>query len=128
VLKAQDIMTTYVTTIQASALVGEAIGLMKTRGVHALVIEPQGEERGYGIVTEADIAYKAIAQAQDPKALTVADIMTKPCITIKPDMSVKNIAQLFADHQIHRAPVVKEKLLGIVSVSDILQRGRWWQD
>jgi CBS domain-containing protein len=119
-------MTPTVTTIQASALVSEAIDLMKAEGIHALIIEPTAAEKAYGIVTEADIAYKVIALDKDPKALTVSDIMTKPCVTVKPDMSVENAARLFADMHIHRAPVVKDNLLGVVSVSDIMIRGQWW--
>ena len=122
----QAIMTTAVITIQASALVSEAIELMKTHQVHALIIAPRNGEQAYGIVTEADIAYKVIAPEQDPKALTVGDIMTKPCITTTPNVSVENLAQLLVKNQIHRVPVVEGGLLGIVSTSDILQRGEWW--
>jgi CBS domain-containing protein len=128
VLKAKDIMTTEVATIKASALVTEAIGLMKEKGVHALIIAPKGSEKAYGIVTEADIAYKVISKGDDPKASTVGDIMTKPCIVIKPDMNVQNVAKLFANNHIHRAPVVQDdKLEGIVSESDIISRGKWWE-
>lgn len=126
-LTVKDIMTTQVATIQASALVSEAIGLMKEHKVHALVVKPQNTENGYGIVTEADIAYKVIAADNDPKAVTVSDIMTNPCITVEPDMSVQNVASRFMNHHIHRAPVIQDELLGIVSVSDILQKGKWWE-
>lgn len=119
--KVKDIMTTEVASITASALVSEAIGLMKDKGIHALIVKPRGDEKAYGIVTEADLAYKVIARGEDPKALSVGDIMTRPCITIKPDMSVQNVARLFANHHIHRAPVVQDDLLGVLSVSDILQ-------
>ena len=125
-LTAKDIMTTQVVTIQVSSLVSEAIGLMKEKHVHALIVEPRPGEKGYGIVTEADIAYKVIAKGIDPKALIVNDIMTKPCIAIKPDLSVENVARLFANNHIHRAPVIEDALLGIVSESDIVQRGQWW--
>lgn len=125
-MKIIDIMTPEVRTTQASALVSEAIGLMKDHKIHALIIKPSGEETAYGIITEADIAYKVIAKNEDPKALKVSDVMTKPCITVKPDMNIENVARLFADRHIHRAPVVKDGLLGIVSVSDIMSRGRWW--
>jgi CBS domain-containing protein len=128
VLKAKDIMTSDVVTIQPSALVSEAIGLMRQKKIHAIVVKSRAPEKAYGIVTEADIAYKVVARDSDPKALTVGDIMTKPCITVNPEMTVENVARLFANNHIHRAPVVKDDLLGIVSISDILQKGKWWQD
>lgn len=126
-LKIKDIMTTDVVTIGASALVSEAIGLMRANKLHALIVKPRGVEKGYGIVTEADIAYKVVAKNADPKSLNVSDIMTKPCISISPDMTVENAARLFANNHIHRAPVIKDELLGIVSVTDILRKGKWWE-
>lgn len=90
--------------------------------VHALVVLPQDEDDAYGIVSEADIAYKVIGPAKDPKAVNVGDIMTKPCVVINPDLGVEYVARLFANLHIHKAPVIQEKLLGIVSVSDILRR------
>lgn len=127
-LKAKDIMTSDVVTIQPSALVSEAIGLMRQKKIHAIVVKSRPPEKAYGIVTEADIAYKVVARDSDPKALTVGDIMTKPCITVNPEMTVENVARLFANNHIHRAPVVKDELVGIISISDILQKGKWWQD
>jgi CBS domain-containing protein len=41
-------------------------------------------------------------------------------------MTVENAARLFANNHIHRAPVIKDELLGIVSVTDILRKGKWW--
>jgi CBS domain-containing protein len=67
-----------------------------------------------------------IAFGEDPKALKVSDIMTKPCIALNPEMTVENAARLFANNHIHRAPVIKDELLGIVSVTDILRKGKWW--
>ncbi|MEZ5786635.1 MAG: CBS domain-containing protein [Xanthobacteraceae bacterium] len=124
--KVKDVMTTEVVTIAASALVSEAIGLMRSKKIHSLIVKPRASEKSYGLVTEADIAYKVIAKDVDPKALKVADIMTKPCISVDPEMTVENAARLFANHHIHRAPVIKDELLGIISVDDILHRGKWW--
>ena len=125
-LKVKDIMTTNVVTIAASALVSEAIGLMRSKKIHSLIIKPRASEKGYGILTDTDIAYKVIAIGEDPKALKVSDIMTKPCIVVPPDMTVENAARLFANNRLHRAPVIKDDLLGILSVTDILRKGKWW--
>jgi CBS domain-containing protein len=119
-------MNPEVVTISASSLVSEAIGLMRSKKIHSLIVKPRPSEKGYGLLTEADIAYKVIANGSDPKALKVSDIMTKPCIAVDPEMTVENAARLFANNRIHRAPVIKDELLGIVSVSDIMSKGRWW--
>jgi CBS-domain-containing membrane protein len=47
--------------------------------------------------------------------------MTKPCITVYPELGVEYLARLFAQSRIRRSPVVQgTKILGIVSLSDIL--------
>jgi CBS domain-containing protein len=124
---AKEIMTTEVVTIQASTSVAEAIELMRNKHVRDLVVEPLHKEDAYGIVTEADIAYKVAAYGKDPKTVSVGDIMTKPCIEIDPDLTVEEVAQLFSLNHLHRAPVIKEKLLGVISVTDILRETMWWQ-
>ena len=54
--------------------------------------------------------------------MRVYEIMTKPCVTVNPDLGVEYVARLFATTRIRRAPVVQGKLLGIISVSDILNK------
>ena len=49
------------------------------------------------------------------------DIMTKPVITVDPELSVKDLAALFRDKQIGGAPVVEDgKLAGIVTEGDLM--------
>ncbi|MBP0020293.1 MAG: CBS domain-containing protein [Cyanobacteria bacterium SBLK] len=124
-MKASDIMTTDVVTIRGSATVAEAVTVMKEKGLRALVVSRRTEEDAYGMVTETDIAYKVAAYGKDPKGIRVYEIMTKPCITVNPDLGVEYVARLFANVGIRRAPVIKEKLLGIVSISDIITKSNF---
>lgn len=126
-LKAKDIMTTEVTVIDGRATVAEAVALMKERRLRDLVVEPRSEEDAYGILTESDIVYTVAAYGRDPREVQVHEIMTKPCIVVNPDLSVEHVARLFANHHLRRAPVIKKKLLGIVSVTDIIRQAMWWQ-
>jgi CBS domain-containing protein len=121
-LKAKDIMTTEVVTIEPSATVAEAVALMKEKGLRALIVERTNEEDAYGIVTETDIVYKVVAQGLSPQSVLVREIMTKPCIVVNPDLSVENVARLFALIGIRRAPVIRERLLGVISVTDIIRK------
>lgn len=121
-LKAKDIMTTEVVTIEPSATVAEAVALMKEKGLRALIVERAHEEDAYGIVTETDIVYKVVAQGLSPQSVLVREIMTKPCIVVNPDLSVENVARLFALTGIRRAPVIRERLLGVISVTDIIRK------
>ena len=48
--------------------------------------------------------------------------MTKPCIVVTPELGVEYVARLFANTKIRRAPVVQGRLLGVISISDILRK------
>ena len=121
-MKAADIMTTKVITASNLATVAEAIALMQDHGVRSLIIEPSGRDNAYGIITETDIIYSIIAKQRDPEAILVYQIMSKPCITIDPDLSLHDVAKLFAEAGIEKAPVVKEELLGMISSTDIIMK------
>lgn len=121
-MKASEIMTKDVVTIRGSATVADAINLMKQKGLRALIVDRRTDEDAYGIVTETDIVYKVAAYGKDPKTLRVYEIMTKPCIVVNPELTVEYVARLFANTGIRRAPVIKGSLLGIISVSDILNK------
>lgn len=120
---AADIMTQEVATIRGSATVAEAAKLMKFKELHSLIVERRGDGDAYGIVTDSDIAKKVVAYGKDPKKVYVYEVMTKPCVVVNPDLSVEYVARLFSLTGVDRAPVIKGDLLGIISVTDILQKG-----
>jgi CBS domain-containing protein len=122
-MKAADIMTTKVFKIDSLATVADAIALMQDKKVRSLIVEP-GEDQAYGIVTETDIIYKVATKDVDPELVMVHQIMTKPCIVVNPDLELKNVARLFAETGINRAPVIRERLLGIISVTDLLMKSK----
>jgi CBS domain-containing protein len=122
-LKASEIMTTDVATIRGSATVAEAVKLLKWKELRALVVDIRSSDDAYGIVTQTDIVYKVVALGKDPEQMRVYEIMTKPCIVVNPELGVEYVARLFANTGIRVAPVISGKLLGIISVSDILYKG-----
>ena len=121
-MQAQEIMTKDVATISGSATIAEAVKIMKDKGLRSLIVERRTYGDPYGIITETDIVYKVAAFGHDPKQMRVYEIMTKPCITVNPDLGVEYVARLFANTKIRRAPVVEGELLGIISISDILNK------
>lgn len=121
-MKASEIMTKEVVTIRGSATVAEAVKLMKEKNLRVLIVDRRHEQDAYGIVTETDIVYKVAAFGKDPNKTRVYEIMTKPCIVVNPDLGVEYVARLFANTGIRRAPVIDGKLVGIISVTDILRK------
>ena len=121
--RATDIMTEQVFTISSSATVAQAIALMQAKKVRSLIVDRAHDLDTYGILTERDVVYNVTASGQDPNQIPVHKIMRKPCIVVKPDLNIEQVAQLFADTGIQRAPVIRDReLLGIISVTDILMK------
>lgn len=58
--------------------------------------------------------------------LTAADVMTKDVITVKKDLSIRDLAGLFARHRISTAPVVDDagSLIGIVTETDLIEQDK----
>jgi CBS domain-containing protein len=122
-MKAKDIMTQDVAIIRGSATVAQAVKLMRLKEVRALIVEARNEEDAYGIVTETDVVAKVVAFGKDPKEVLVCEIMSKPCIVVNPDLGIEYVARLFANSGVWRAPVIRGELMGIISVTDILNKG-----
>ena len=124
---ARDIMTTPVVTISASATVAEAMQVIAEKRLRGLMVEPGDSEDSYGIVTNSDIVYRVAAVGKNPETVKIGEVMTKPCIEIDPEMTVQEVCQIFARNHLHRAPVIKGELMGVVTVADILRETMWWQ-
>lgn len=118
-MKASDIMSTKVISIDGLATITEAARVMKHHQIRALIVDRISDDDAYGMITVTDIS-QAVASGRDPQTTYVCEVMTKPCIVVNPDLAVEYIAKLFARAKIRVAPVIKGKLLGIVSLSDIL--------
>jgi CBS domain-containing protein len=120
-MKAADIMSTNIVTIDSWSTIAEAARVMKQHHVRALIVDRTSERDAYGIISATDIS-QAVANAKNPEATYVCEVMTKPCIVVNPDLAVEHIAKLFTRAKIRIAPVIKDELLGIVSFTDLLTK------
>ncbi|MEO1339845.1 MAG: CBS domain-containing protein [Cyanobacteria bacterium J06635_13] len=118
---AADIMTTEVVTINSLANILQAARVMNRQGIKTLIVDRASFNDAYGIISQTDIS-RAIANGKDPARTRVGEVMTKPCIVVNPNLSVEHVIKLFAQVNIRTAPVIKNQLLGIVSLTDIITK------
>lgn len=79
-------------------------------------------ERLVGMITDRDLVIRGIAEKK-PGSTKVEEVMSEELITATAEMSTKDAAELMANHQIRRLPVVEgDKLIGIVSLGDFAVR------
>jgi len=117
---AGDVMNPFVHAVSPTATVASATAAMESWHSHSLVVERDGATDAFGIITSTDVIQKVIAAGKDPASIRVREVMSKPIITIPPDCSLFEIAQLMARNHINHLPVFDgRKLIGMVSSTDI---------
>lgn len=106
-----------VATISSGSSIKEAAKIMYEKKIGSLVIEDGGELRG--IVTERDIS-RSLFVYDVPSDSRVKDIYSTPLVSVDPDSSILDAADMISKTQILRIPVIKDgKLLGIISATDL---------
>ena len=115
-----DVMTRNVVFIDGKEPVDTAIRLMRNKGVSSLVVNRRNEEDAWGIVTRKDVIHKVVNPGKHPLEVRVFQIMTKPVVTVTPELALKYCARLMNNVGIRRAPVYDgREVVGIVSNTDI---------
>ena len=124
VIRVRDVMVNSYVMVDGLTTVQEGIQLARQHVVKALVVNKRHDDDEYGIVLMNDIAKKVLAQNRSIERTNIYEIMTKPALSVAPDMKVKYCARLFERFGISRAPVIEEgKIIGMVSYNNIVLNG-----
>ena len=114
-----SIMTTQVRTIGPTKPLVECIKMMKDSNIGSIVVVDDGKP--VGIFTERDLV-KRMAEKLECLGSTMAQVMSKPLITISPTATVWDALTQMGRHGIRRLPVMEGKrLVGIVTERDIFR-------
>lgn len=121
-MKIREIMTRDVEIAHAGMGLQEAARMMRDADTGFL---PVGEgDRLIGTVTDRDIVVRCVADGRDPSQASVRDVMSDKPVFCHADQDTAEAAQIMADRQIRRLPVVDEdmRLIGVVSQGDLATR------
>lgn len=112
----RQVMRENVTEVDGGIDVMEAMRTMKRVGATCLIVKKRYEQDEYGMVLFSDIAKQVIGKDRAPERVNAYEIMAKPVITVRPDMSIRHCARLFEKFGISHAPVLEDdKVVGVVS-------------
>lgn len=119
-----NVMSTDLATIESSATVSDAAHLMDERDVGNVLVADGG--RLCGIVTDRDIAIRAVGHGADPRNTPVGEICSKQLASLRPDQSVDDAIALMREKAVRRLPVIDDDTpVGIVSLGDLaIERDR----
>jgi CBS domain-containing protein len=118
----RDLMTAKIEDIPADATLMQAAEKMKLLDIGAIPVREN--DRLVGMITDRDIAMRAVAEGRDPKKMRVREAMSRDICFCYEDESVESAAKLMEEKQIRRLPVFdrSEHAIGIVSLGDLAVR------
>jgi CBS domain-containing protein len=121
-MQIREIMTRDVDVIPPSASIRDAAAKMKELDVG--VIPVCDGEKLQGMLTDRDIAIRAVAEDRDPSQTPVSEVMSTEIAYCFEDESLEQAANLMESKQIRRLPIVdrNKQLIGIISLGDISVR------
>jgi CBS domain-containing protein len=83
---------------------------------------PVGDnDRLVGMITDRDIAIRAVAEGKSPDTTQVREVMSQDVKFCFEDDEIADIAKNMGNNQVHRLPVLNrdKRLVGIVALADV---------
>ncbi len=107
-------------SISPDAMVYEALEIMTSNNVSAILITEEGKLKG--IFTERDYARKVVLKGKSSKEVPMHSVMTSDPIVIKPEQTIEQCMELMTDKHIRHLPVIQNgKLTAMVSIGDVVK-------
>lgn len=118
-MKVRDVMHKGAEWISPQTPLSKAAQLMKDLDIGAL---PVGEnDRLVGMVTDRDIACRAIAGSQDVSKMTAQNVMSKGIVYCTAEEELEDALRIMETKKVRRLPVIdgKKRMVGMLSIGDV---------
>lgn len=124
ITRVRDVMKSNFDLVDGRSTVMEALKKMKHVETKSLIVDKRHDDDEYGMLLISDVAKKVLAMDRSPDRINVYEIMSKPVLSVDPDMDIRYCARYFERFGLTRAPVVDHgKVIGIVSYTDMVIKG-----
>jgi len=124
IIRVRDVMKFDVDIVDGMLTVTEALKSMKFPDTRTLIVDKRHDDDEYGVVMFRDMAKKVLARDHSPNRVNIYEIMSKPVLSVYPDMDIRYCTRLFDRFGLSRAPVLEDqKIIGLVSYTDIVLKG-----
>lgn len=117
----RDLMTADPVCCNADTGLQDVAKMMVDNDCGAIPVIDDG--RPVGIVTDRDIACRAVAEGKNPLEMTAGEIMSSPVEAVTEETSLEDLCELMEDEQIRRVVVVDDegRVCGIVAQADLAE-------
>ena len=111
-----------VKTVRREDTIGALSQRLAEERVGAMIVSDDGKSLD-GIISERDIAFGLHNRRGDLHLVKVSVLMTKDVVTCTPETTIQDAALLMAKRYVrHLAVVDSEKIVGVISMRDVLGR------
>lgn len=120
-MNAQELMTENPTCCTPEDSAQEAARLMREQDCGCLpVVTDQESKKLVGVVTDRDIATRAVAEGKPPET-PVGELMSDQASCCGPNDSVDKAREIMEERQVRRVPVIDEAgcCVGMISQADL---------
>jgi len=117
-MKVSKCMTRDVELVNPAQTIREAAQMMADLDAGALPV--QQDDRLVGMITDRDIAVRAVAQGKSPET-PVRDVMSPEVLYCFDDQEIEDVSRNMGEVKVRRLPVVNrdKRLVGIISIGDL---------
>jgi CBS domain-containing protein len=120
-MRVGDLMTENPEAVTPDATLADAAKKMKELDVGIIpVVDDQESRHLQGVITDRDIAIRAVAEGKDGKA-KVSECMTRDVESCRREDRIQDILNVMRSEQVRRVPITDEEgcLVGIVAQADL---------
>lgn len=124
IIRVRDVMKTGIDIVDGMQTVSDVMQSLRYPENRAIIINKRHDDDEYGIVMFRDIALRVLAENRSPERINIYEVMSKPVISVDPDMNIRYCIRLFHQFGLSRAPVLQQRnIIGLVSYSDMVLKG-----
>jgi len=125
-MKATDFMTRKPACCTPDTKLVDVTQMFVEHDVGAIPVVDPATRRPIGIVTDRDVATRAVASGTDARKLTAGDCMTTSVVTAPLDATFDQVCDAMEANQVRRLIIVDERggVAGIIAQADVALHGR----
>ncbi|TLS66260.1 CBS domain-containing protein [Mariprofundus erugo] len=125
IIRVSDVMKLKYDVMDGLSTVRDVLEHMQHVETKCIIVDKRDSNDEYGIVVLSDIARHVLAVNKSPERVSLYEVMTKPAVTVNPEMDIRYASALFTRLGLSRAPVVDGSgaIIGIVSQTDMVIKG-----
>lgn len=124
IIRVRDVMNSRFILVDGLETIRSAVSRLKAVDARCLIVNRRHDDDEYGLVLLSDVAKQVIARDRSPDRVNVYEVMSKPVVSVGPDMNIRYAARMFDSFGMAMAPVLENgEIVGVVTYSEIVLRG-----